>query len=199
MAIKSKKVPVSRLIVAIVGGATYFLFNILFPYLKFMFPFLEVSEDFAGDGKWTAKWYASLLEFTFSNSGISTYSINFTGLEGSEVEFLWTLLDFWQWFFLLGGIIALILVIISEVIVTSGSELPSQRISLSSLGFIVGLVASGVEWLLYILIWLMEDWGDKLISGLQTQPDLGFILLLLNTIGVIALYIASKPSLVIRG
>ncbi|MHA2232068.1 MAG: hypothetical protein ACXAB4_06235, partial [Candidatus Hodarchaeales archaeon] len=58
-------------------------------------------------------------------------------------------------------------------------------------GFLVGLVASGVEWLLFISLWMLEDFEGA-------EPDLGFILLILNVIGLVMLFIASQPSLLVK-
>ncbi len=200
MTIESTNGSQKRLIVALVGGLIFFLVNILAPYIGFMFGFLEgtIIDDMYGV-KWDVKWHSSELEMIYESTPFdSSISYSFTALENSEVEFLWTLLDLWQWIFLVGGIVALVLVIISEIITITGGKQPDLRVSLNSLGFIIGLIASGVEWLLFLLIWVLEDW-DTLISGMSNQPDLGFILLILNVVGVIALYLAAKPSILIKG
>ncbi len=188
---ESGKSPMIRLIVAISGGLIFFVLNIFLPYMKIMFGFLEDSRF-----GWTIRYYATevnakhedvVAEITWN---YDEYGRSLRKEAVGELEFTWTFLDLWQWVFLVGGIIALILVILPELINMTRRELPELPVSLSMTGFIIGLIASGAEWLLFLFLWLEEDWDD--------QPDIGFSLLILNIIGFVTLYVASKPSLLIK-
>ncbi len=179
MGIKSENPSPMRLIVAAIGGTVFFLLNCLFPYLNMLFSYLE--------GDITHYWPTEV-----SNGVSINYSdwIDLIELSRGEskAKIFWQLIDIWQWILLLGGLAALVLVILPPLFVMRGTELETP-VDLGLLGFIIGLIASGIEWLLFILAWQLEDW--------VTSPDLGFILLILNFVGFVVLYLAAKPSILV--
>ncbi len=184
--VSTEKAHKKRLRVALIGGIIFFSMNILFPYMKILFGFLEYSDD-----DYKAKYFASGHKAGYDEGNQTSIGYDyFANVREGDVEWLYTLLDLWQWVFVLGGIAALTLVIIPEVVTKTGGELPELPVSVGLIGFIIGVIASGVEWLLFILVWMLEDWAN--------QPNIGFFLLILNFIGFVALYIAAKPSLLIK-
>ncbi len=170
----------------IIGSLVFFVLNVLLPFMRILFGFLESSTESS-----TTSYYPTGMKLSGDERDTYYYDIDFYIKAGaSNVEFIWTLLDLWQWIFIFGGIAALILVISPEVVSKTRGKLPELPPSLGLIGFIIGIIASGVEWLLFILVWMLEDWVN--------QPDLGIGLMILNIIGFVALYLAAKPSLLIK-
>ncbi|MFQ5980477.1 MAG: hypothetical protein ACE5OZ_20255 [Candidatus Heimdallarchaeota archaeon] len=186
MAIKTENPTQMMLFLAIIGGLIFFGLNVFVPYFKVGFGYLEYqgdAEQFEAD----TTFYASEAEADFLGLSIG---VDYDDVyPESDYELLWTMLHFWQYILLFGGLAALALVIIPPVMDIQGAEQPFKNMGL--IGFLIGAVASGVEWLLFISLWMLEDWEGA-------QPDLGIILLILNWIGLMMLFLASQPSLLVK-
>ncbi len=167
-----------KLIIPIIGGLLFFLLNCLFPWAQLLFPYLEYSDD-----KGTMKWWASEVK---ESGDSSTSSISYDSVESAHQDILWTVLHYWQWLLLLGGLVSVALVIIPPLMEIQEKE---TLVPLNHLGLIIGLVVSGIEWLLFILLRILEDWDIK--------PTPNTNLLYLNIGGFILLSLAANPSFIV--
>ncbi|MFX0114422.1 MAG: hypothetical protein ACFFB3_07730, partial [Candidatus Hodarchaeota archaeon] len=174
----------------------FFLFNILIPYFKLLFPYMEWDKASRHYEFWASGVF---MTYDPSDSAVTNpppaYSrdIIYNDFEDSfsdQPDTFWKFLDVWQYFFLLGGLLALVLIIIPSFIDLRGTKPPN--INLRFFGLISGLIASGVEWFLFVVIYFFYDWRP------YSSPDFGFPLIITNIIGFIALYLAYKPSIIIE-
>ena len=140
MAIKTENPEQTKLILSIIGGCVFFLLNIFIPYFKIAFGYLERSSAGADQ-----VFYASEAETKW---GGATFNFNYDDFTGSDFEFLWLFLHYFQYFFLFGGLIATALVILAPILEKQGTELPFENPELA--GFLLGAIVCGIEWGLFL-------------------------------------------------
>ncbi len=171
-----------KLILALIGGMTFFILNIFIPYFRLFFGFLGYS-----NGE-KSICFASKSKTKIEGVWVSV-SYNSIAKNSSNAEIVWKIIDFWQWIFLWGGILALILVLLPPLLDLHKQQgFPIKYIG--QIGFAIGLLVSGIEWVLFFLVASLETW-DK-------SPEIGWSLLILNIFGYFALFLAAKPSLILK-
>ncbi len=174
-----------NLIYGIVGISVFAILTIIIPFLKILGGFIQISADlgFGTTLKFNFNWDNILVRQ--SAFGITeTTSGAYTDLT-SDIEIIWNLISIWGIIWLITGFLGVVLVLIHPIKKLKNIE--STNKSLSVIGLIATLIATVVEYGLFLLAFLLEDW-ETITSGVP-PPKLNIIILGCFVIGWIALVI----------
>ncbi|MFX0116233.1 MAG: hypothetical protein ACFFB3_16915 [Candidatus Hodarchaeota archaeon] len=183
--IKTENPKKAELFVALIGLSIFFLLNIVIPFFRLFFGYLQ--DSVAG---FNYQWYASGVSYSTPYEGRTiTTSYRKTSDWGLfKLGLIWNILYLWQLVLLLGGFFAFLFIVIPPLLKMQEKEVRFRNMGL--LGFIVGIIASGGEWILFSAVLIFEDW-------FPLRPHFNGLFFVLNMIGFLALYLAFKPSLLI--
>ena len=170
-------------VIGIIGAGVFFFLTVIVSFLKVLGGFLSwnVTEGLF-IGTFDFYWDKMTVTVLFISVGIGYddfESLESLGIE-SNLEIIWTILPLWGLVFLGLGFLGAVLVVIPPLM-KLGNAQPIEA-PLGLIGLIAGLVATGVEYGLFLLLWLLEDWGEQ-------APNINIILLGSFIIGWIALII----------
>jgi len=160
---------------------------VLFAFLTVIVSFLKVLGGFLS---WsgTEELLTGTIDFYWDEMTVTVFPISIgigyddclnIGTE-SNLEIIWRILPLWGLVFLGLGLIGAVLVAIPPLMKLGNSQ-PIET-PLAKIGLVTGLIATVVEFSLFLILWLFEDWGEP-------APNINIILLGCFIIGWIALII----------
>jgi len=168
-------------IISIVGTFIFAVLTILLPLLKVFGGFLtySASADFLGQ-QITSKFDYFWDQVTGSLMGLS---INFTYDEYVQqgdlsAEFIWQIIPIWGLIWIILGLIGAVLVLLPAFQKFQGQK----PIEVAKIGLVIGLIATIVEYGLFIVALILEEWET-------TTPNINIILLGCFVIGWIGLIV----------
>ena len=171
-------------IICIVGTVIFAILTILFPLLKVFGGFLTFSDNILGS--------TILMDFYWDQISVLNYRrkiINYTYLEYSQYEsspeLIWRIIHLWGPIFIILGIIGAGLVVLPAFQKLQGHK----TADVAKVGLIIGLVATGVEFGLFLILWIFSTNTGMLNNA--TNLTINFFLLGCFVIGWIALIVGS--------
>ena len=102
----------------------------------------------------------------------------------SQLEIIWDIIPIWGQIFMDFGILGAVLTSLPHIKVQSKTKQGNTLCTF--LGLVTGLIATGVEYGLFLKVWLFEDWGE--------QPDLNYILVACFILGWMGLIVGYSHS-----
>ena len=150
-------------ITGIIGVGVFFFLTILVPFLKigggFLWGDIGVDEFSLSIDLFWDKMNGIFMTIPFETNYYGFSNPIYTSL-GVEVNILsiWLLIPLWSSIWLGLGILGTVLVLIPPLM-KIGKHKPI-KIPLGLIGLIFGLVATVVEYGLFFLLWIIEDWGE---------------------------------------
>ena len=166
-------------IIGIIGTAVFAVLAIIVPFLKILGGFMQKSITFIIDISYDWHWDV----FTTSTAGVSV-DVAYADLPGgSDFEFIWGILPIWGLAWLGLGLIGAILVLVPPLMKLGNMEPPGAPLGL--IGLLAGLIATVVEYGLFLILFLLEDWD----ATFGITPDLNIILLGCFVIGWVGLIV----------
>ncbi len=178
----------TNLIYGIVGISVFAILTIIIPFLKILGGFIQISADlgFGSTLKFDFYWdVVSMKSSTWGFTQTTTAAYTDFTSEFTDLEIIWNLIPLWGIIGLVIGLLGVVLVLIHPMKKLRNIE--STNTSLSVIGLIAGLIATGVEYGLFILLFFLEDWETLLNE--TSPPELNIILLVCFVIGWIALVV----------
>lgn len=149
----------------IIGVGIFFFLTIIIPFLKigggFLWGAIDLSEIpsiemlLSYDLYWD-KMTGSFLTVPFETHWDTFLNPLYTSLELEELMFVWLLIPFWGPFWLMLGTLGAVLVLIPPLMKIGKKE--PIKIPLGLIGLLIGLIATMVEYGLFILLFILEDW-----------------------------------------
>ncbi|MHA2107800.1 MAG: hypothetical protein ACXABU_10440 [Candidatus Hodarchaeales archaeon] len=133
----------------------YVVLGIILPFLQYFGGFLSYSKYLGGsDINERMDFYWNIMEYSTHLSSGSKNLIEVAA--DSNIGLIWIILQLWGIIWLITQIVAaslLILPIIDKVKIEK-----SRKIELTKLGVKIGLIGTGVEYLLYLIVMIFEKW-----------------------------------------
>lgn len=172
---------------SIIGAGLFTGLTVYVTFLKILGGFLSltlIDTTFGTSAQVEFYWDELSYTYTFLSTGIRYSDASLLEIQ-SVVEFIWFLIPIWGYIFLVGGIAGATLTAyrgFNEFGMLSETKKP-----LHLYGLIIGLFSSGVEYLLFILLWFFEDWGSD-------PPTPNIVIFLCFLLGWIALAVGYKMA-----
>jgi hypothetical protein len=192
----SKSDDVRNGLVSIVCSLVFVVLTVLVPFLRVIGGFLKYSTTIPYQGQdelWTMDfhwnnviwgWLGLFNEYTYPD----WLELKVQRDEALSLEVIWQIIPFWGFVWIALGVLGAVLVVIPAVQKIFGQQ--SSKIWI--IGIVLGFIGTIVEYGLFIVLWLLEDWKEP--SG----PEINLLLLGCFIIGWVAFIIGAffvrKPT-----
>ncbi|MHA1975361.1 MAG: hypothetical protein ACW98F_02015 [Candidatus Hodarchaeales archaeon] len=144
----------------------YVILGIILPVLQYFGGFITYSNYLGGSSvNERMDFYWNIMDYSTQGSSGSQTLIEYAF--DSNIGLIWIILQIWGVIWLASQIVAatlLILPIIDKITIER-----SRKIELTKLGFKIGLVGTGIEYLLYFIVLIFQEW--ELDFGVYQLPE----------------------------
>jgi len=147
----------------IIGVGLFFFLTILIPFLKIGGGFLwgDIGvDDFSLSIDLFWDRMTGIINNVPFNTDYRGYDNPIFASIGVEegILFIWLIIPLWNSIWLTLGILGTVLLLIPPLMNIRKKE--PIKFPLGLIGLIIGLVATGVQYCLFLLLWVLEDWGE---------------------------------------